>query len=241
MANDKIVLIPTYNESDTIADLVSRILELCPDTDILIIDDNSPDGTGRIADELASGDSRIICLHRPRKEGLGPAYVEGFKKALEGRYRYIAHMDADFSHDPKHLPEFFEAIKDCDLVIGSRYAPGGGTRNWGIVRRILSRFGSLYARTILGLRINDMTGGFKCYRREVMESIGIETLTSKGYAFLIEMTYRTYRKGFRIKEIFIRPSSVKKSRFSYLNIPRMFSSIIFMAVMLKFFPDRRNS
>lgn len=199
--NDKIVVIPTYNESDTIKPLASEILKAYPGTDILIVDDNSPDGTGRIIDEMAASDGRIRCMHRRRKEGIGPAYVEGFRKALEDGYAYIAHMDADFSHDPKRLPDFFETIKDYDLVIGSRYTKGGGIQNWGIVRRLLSRFGSFYAGTILNIPVKDLTGGFKCYRRKVLESIGLDTLTSKGYAFLIEMTYRTYRKGFRIKEL----------------------------------------
>lgn len=201
MAGDKVVLIPTYNESDTIKETVSEVLKICPDTDIIVIDDNSPDGTGEIVDALAHSDKRIRCIHRKRKEGLGPAYLEGFKTALQNGYEYIVQMDADFSHDPKHLPEFFETIKNYDLIIGSRYISGGGVKNWGIARRLLSKFGSLYARSILSINIHDLTGGFKCCRRNVLESIDIDTIASKGYAFLIEMTYRTYKKGFRIKEI----------------------------------------
>lgn len=225
MANDKVVLIPTYNESDTIKSIVSEALKVCPDTDIIVIDDSSPDGTGEIAGALTQTDKRIKCIHRKHKEGLGPAYIEGFKTALQDGYKYIAHMDADFSHDPKSLPEFFEAIKDCDLVIGSRYTSGGGVKNWGITRQILSRFGSFYAGSILGININDLTGGFKCYRRAVLESIDIDTLASKGYAFLIEMTYRAYKKGFRIKEI---PIIFTERRAGQT---KMSGSIIFEAMM----------
>lgn len=201
MGRDKLIVIPTYNEIGMIEDIVSEIFKVCPDADILVVDDNSPDGTGKIVDRLASQDKRVRCLHRPRKEGIGPAYIDGFKVALEGGYKYIAHMDADFSHDPKHLPQLFETIKNYDLVIGSRYVKGGVVKDWGIVRRLISRFGSLYAGSILCIKISDLTCGFRCFRRDVLESIDITRVISKGYAFMIEMAYRVYKKGFRIKEI----------------------------------------
>ena len=222
MGQSKLIVIPTYNESDAVEELVSQIFEVCPDTDVLIVDDNSPDGTGKIIDALASRDKRVRCIHRPLKEGIGPAYIEGFMAALAGGYKYIAQMDADFSHDPEYLPELFEAVKDYDLAVGSRYVAPGGVKDWGIIRRLVSRLGSLYAKSILGINVNDLTGGFKCFRREVLESIGIADIISKGYAFQIEMTYRAYKKGCRIKEIPIvfsdrRAGATKMSRATFFE------------------------
>ena len=200
MEKDKIIVIPTYNESDTIESLISEVLKIQPDADILIVDDNSPDGTGRLIDRLSGRDSRVRCLHRLLKEGIGPAYIEGFKKAMSEGYRYILQMDADFSHNPKYIQELFSLAKTYDVVIGSRYTKGGGIENWGIIRRLISRFGSVYAKLVLGIPVSDLTGGFKCFKRQVLEQIGLDDIASKGYAFQIEMTFRAHRKGFRVKE-----------------------------------------
>lgn len=195
-----LIIIPTYNERENLPLLVKAIHKVMPHVDILVVDDSSPDGTGKLADELASRDRRIRVLHRPRKEGLGRAYVAGFKWALANGYELIFEMDCDFSHRPEHLPEFLEKIKDADLVLGSRYIPGGGTQGWTLLRKIVSRGGNLYARTVLGLPYKDLTGGFKCFRREVLEAIDLDNLLSFGYAFQIELTTRAHRKGFRVVE-----------------------------------------
>jgi dolichol-phosphate mannosyltransferase len=166
-----------------------------------VIDDNSPDGTGEIADRLAAAHERVHVLHRERKEGLGPAYIAGFKRALELGADLLFELDCDFSHSPDDVPRLAAAAEDADLVIGSRYVAGGGTRNWGLLRRMISRGGSLYAQLILGLPIRDLTGGFKCYRRKVLETIDLGSIHSKGYAFQIETTYRTIRGGFRVVEV----------------------------------------
>ncbi|MCC6626430.1 MAG: polyprenol monophosphomannose synthase [Chloroflexi bacterium] len=195
-----LVIIPTYNERENLAAIVADVLAF-DSLHILVVDDNSPDGTGELADELAARYSgRLHVLHRPGKQGLGRAYIAGFRYALERDYDLIFEMDADFSHDPRHLPQFLAAIQHADLVLGSRYVPGGGTVNWSPVRKIISRGGSLYARTILGLPINDLTGGFKCFRRQVLETIDLDSVAATGYAFQIEMTYRTHQLGFRIVE-----------------------------------------
>jgi dolichol-phosphate mannosyltransferase len=166
------------------------------------VDDASPDGTGEIADELrAQHGERVDVLHRPAKQGLGTAYVAGFKRALQSDYGYILEMDCDFSHDPKYLPSFLECAQDADLVLGSRYIPGGGTVNWNIPRRLISKSGSIYSQAVLGLPYNDLTGGFKCFRRHVLEAIDLEAVRSNGYAFQIELTYRAHQQGFRIAEI----------------------------------------
>jgi len=205
--NEAIVLIPTYNERENITSIVQQVVRTAP-VDVLIIDDNSPDGTGQVADAMAEADRRIHVLHREGKQGLGKAYLAGFRWALAKPYKYIFEMDADFSHQPRYLPAFLEAIRSADIVLGSRYVDGGGTVNWGILRQIISRGGSLYARTILNagfppgkLQIRDLTGGFKCFRREVLEALDLDSVQSTGYAFQIELTYRAYRKGFIIKEI----------------------------------------
>jgi dolichol-phosphate mannosyltransferase len=168
---------------------------------VLVIDDSSPDGTGEIADRLAAERRGVQVLHRPRKEGLGPAYLDGFRRALELGADLIFEMDCDFSHDPADVPRLAAAAKQADLVIGSRYAEGGGTRNWGVLRRLISRGGSLYAQLLLGVGVRDLTGGFKCYRRMVLEAIDLDAIHSKGYAFQIETTYRALRRGFRVVEI----------------------------------------
>jgi dolichol-phosphate mannosyltransferase len=200
VASRALVCLPTYDEAENIGPMTAAILAAAP-VDILVIDDNSPDGTGRIADQIAAREPRVHVLHRKGKEGLGKAYIAGFGWALARDYELVLEMDADFSHNPRYLRGMLEAAHDADLVLGSRYVPGGGTVNWGLGRKILSRGGSLYARTILGLGVRDLTGGFKCFRREVLEEIELETVECSGYAFQIELTYRAHRRGFRVAEI----------------------------------------
>ena len=195
------VCLPTYNERENLEAMVDRLGEvLGADGVVLVIDDDSPDGTGEIADRLAADRVSVHVLHRPRKEGLGPAYLDGFRRALELGADLILEMDCDFSHDPADVPRLVAAAEDADLVLGSRYVPGGGTRNWGALRRLISRGGSLYAQLLLGVPIRDLTGGFKCYRRAVLEAIDLDAIHSKGYAFQIETTYRALRAGFRVVE-----------------------------------------
>ena len=198
---EAVVCLPTYNERDNVERICEAILEATPAVEVLVIDDNSPDGTGEIADRLAGREPRVKVLHRAGKEGLGKAYLAGFAWALEKGYRLVLEMDADFSHDPRYLPEMLRAAAHADLVLGSRYAPGGGTVDWGLGRRLLSRGGSLYARTILGLGVRDLTGGFKCFRREVLLAIDLASVSCTGYAFQIELTYRAVRRGFRVVEV----------------------------------------
>jgi dolichol-phosphate mannosyltransferase len=196
------VCLPTYNERENLEPMVAALLEvLGEDGIVLVIDDHSPDGTGEIADRVAAADDRVHVLHRPRKEGLGPAYLAGFERALELGADLIMEMDCDFSHDPADVRRLTAAAETADLVIGSRYVRGGGTRNWGLLRRLISRGGSLYAQILLGVRVRDLTGGFKCYRRAVLETIDLAAIDSKGYAFQIETTYRTIRAGFRVVEV----------------------------------------
>lgn len=196
-----IVVIPTYNERDNIVRLAGEILRQHPDLHILFVDDNSPDGTGLLADELAAGSERISVMHRAGKLGLGSAYREGFKVALGMGADYLIEMDADFSHDPAILPVFLETIQSCDLVVGSRYLNGVSVVNWPIRRLILSYFASVYTRFITGLKIMDCTSGFKCFSRSVIESINLDKIRSDGYSFQIEMNYRCHEKGFRIVEV----------------------------------------
>lgn len=200
-ARKPIVCLPTYDEAENLRPMVAAILAEVPRVEILVVDDDSPDGTGRIADELAAADRRVHVLHRARKEGLGKAYVAAFGWALARDYGLVLEMDCDFSHAPRYLPGLIAAAEEADLVLGSRYVAGGGTVNWGLGRKLLSRFGSLYARTILGLAIRDLTGGFKCFRREVLEAIDLASVECSGYAFQVELTYRAVRKGFRVREL----------------------------------------
>ncbi|CAM3238574.1 polyprenol monophosphomannose synthase [Corallococcus sp. ZKHCc1 1396] len=202
MKNRALVCIPTYNERDNIGPITQAVLAADARVDILVVDDNSPDGTGQIADELAAKDPRVRVLHRAKKEGLGRAYLAAFRWALAEGYTYILEMDADFSHDPAYLPTFLDTAEGgADLVLGSRYVPGGGTVNWGVGRKIISRGGSLYARSILGVDVRDLTGGFKCFHRRVLETLNLDDVRSTGYAFQIELTYRTLRKGFTVREV----------------------------------------
>jgi dolichol-phosphate mannosyltransferase len=196
------VILPTYNEAENLERIVGAILEQLPERRmVLIVDDSSPDGTGEIADRLADSDQAVSVLHREKKEGLGPAYLAGFRVALDAGAERIIEMDADFSHDPEYLPRLIEATEEADLAIGSRYVPGGGVTEWGAVRRFISRGGSAYARLALGLRIRDLTGGFKCFRRIVLETIDLDSIEARGYAFQVETTYRAIRAGFRVVEV----------------------------------------
>jgi dolichol-phosphate mannosyltransferase len=223
------ICLPTYNERENLEAMLRALEPL--GVRVLVIDDNSPDGTGEIADRLAAELAFVSVLHRNRKEGLGPAYLAGFRRALAEGAELILEMDCDFSHDPKEVPELIAACEEgADLALGSRYMPGGGTANWGLARRIVSWGGSLYARLILGVQIRDLTGGFKCYRRRVLETIDLDAIHSKGYAFQIEGTYRTLRKGFTVVEIPIRfadrtegVSKMSRSIFveAVVNVPRL--------------------
>ena len=197
-----LVIVPTFNERENIRRLVDAVLRQDGRIEMLIVDDGSPDGTGEIVAELEAANSRVHLLARPRKMGLGTAYIAGFRWALERNYQYVLEMDADFSHDPSHLPQFLRAIEDADLVLGSRYQQGRVTVvNWPISRLILSYTANLYARAVTGLPVWDATGGFKCFRREVLEAIDFEKVRSNGYAFQIEMSFRAWKKGFRLVEI----------------------------------------
>jgi dolichol-phosphate mannosyltransferase len=200
-----VVCLPTYNERENLERMVRALggvfTEHGLDGQVLVIDDGSPDGTGRIAEELAAELSWVSVLHRPAKEGLGPAYLAGFARALGNSADLILEMDCDFSHDPADVPRLAAATGEADLVLGSRYVPGGGLRNWGLVRRTISRAGCLYAQAVLGLPLRDLTGGFKCYRRDVLETIDLDRIRAKGYAFQIETTYRAIRAGFRVVEV----------------------------------------
>jgi dolichol-phosphate mannosyltransferase len=196
------LVLPTYNEAENLEPLVAAALENLPDAArVLVVDDNSPDGTGQLADRLAAAEPRIEVLHRAQKEGLGPAYVAGFRQALDAGASRILEMDSDFSHDPADLGRLLAATETADVAIGSRYVPGGGVENWSALRQAISRGGSTYARFVLGLPIRDLTGGFKCFRREVLEAIDLDAISARGYAFQVEMTYRAVQLGFRVAEV----------------------------------------
>lgn len=202
MSSDVLVIVPTYNERENIEPLIQQVFEQLPEANVLVVDDASPDGTGQLADELAERDPRIAVLHRAGKLGLGTAYIAGFKYGLERDYQFMFEMDADFSHDPRFLQDLLgRARTDADLALGSRYIEGGGTVNWGLLRQAISRGGNMYARAILGTRVSDMTGGFKCFRRQVLEAIDLDSIRSEGYSFQIEMTYRALQRGFKVVEV----------------------------------------
>jgi dolichol-phosphate mannosyltransferase len=201
MAERALVVVPTYNEAVNLPQIVPQILAQNLRIEVLVVDDNSPDGTGQMADEMAKAEPRIHVLHRPGKGGLGKAYLAGFRWALERDYEFIFEMDADFSHDPKFLTLFLDAAKDADLVIGSRYKTVVNVINWPISRLLLSLGANQYARWVTGLPIEDSTGGFKCFRRKVLEAIDLDRVRSNGYSFQIEMSFRAWRKGFRLVEI----------------------------------------
>ncbi|HVX34495.1 MAG TPA: polyprenol monophosphomannose synthase [Solirubrobacterales bacterium] len=212
------LVLPTYNEAANIAAIVEAARANLPDdARVLIVDDNSPDGTGGIADGLAATDPAVEVLHRAGKEGLGPAYIAGFHRAIAGGAGFVLQMDSDFSHDPADLPRLLAAARDgADLAIGSRYVPGGGVTDWSLLRRAISRGGSLYASLVLGVRQRDLTGGFKCFRRRVLETIDLDAVAAKGYVFQVEMTYRTLQAGFTVREVPIvfRDRQVGESKMS---------------------------
>ncbi len=201
MAEKALVLIPTYNEKENIERIIAEVLRQDDRLSILVIDDNSPDGTGKIAEAISGHNARVFVLHREQKEGLGQAYIAGFRWALEKDFEYIFEMDADFSHDPKCLPVFLENIAECDVVLGSRYISGVNVINWPMTRLLLSYYANVYTRVITGLPLRDATGGFKCFRRRVLEAIELDEVKSNGYSFQIEMSFRAWKKGFKIKEI----------------------------------------
>ena len=195
-------MIPTYDEAENVEAIVAAAREHLPSSHrILVVDDASPDGTGRIADGLAAAADDVEVVHRGGKLGLGPAYVAGFRRALDGGAKRVVQMDADFSHEPSYLPALLRAAEDADLVLGSRYVPGGGVEEWGPLRRAVSRSGSAYARLVLGVATRDLTGGFKVFRREVLEAIDLGSIPSLGYAFQIETTYRALQAGYRVEEV----------------------------------------
>jgi len=202
VAERALVIVPTYNERANIEKLIEIVLAQDPRVDVLVVDDGSPDGTGAIVDAVREREPRVNVLHRPSKMGLGTAYLEGFRWALDAGYAYVFEMDADFSHDPAHIPAFLEAIEGADVVLGSRYRDGKVTVvNWPISRLMLSYSANVYARAVTGLQLWDSTGGFKCFRREVLEAIDLSAVRSNGYAFQIEMSFRAWKRGFRIIEI----------------------------------------
>ncbi|HET6623233.1 MAG TPA: polyprenol monophosphomannose synthase [Gaiellaceae bacterium] len=201
-----VVCLPTYNERENVESMVRAlggVLDTTRDR-VLVIDDASPDGTGEIADRLAAELEWVSVLHRERKEGIGPAYIAGFRHALADGAELVLEMDCDFSHDPNDVPRLIAAADEADLVLGSRYTAGGGTENWGLLRRIISRGGSLYAQVLLGVRVRDLTGGFKCFRRSTLEAIDLDSVSARGYGFQIETTYRVLRAGLRVREVPIR-------------------------------------
>jgi dolichol-phosphate mannosyltransferase len=218
-----LIVVPTYNERDNVRDIAARLLAALPGTELLFVDDNSPDGTGAVLDELAAAEPCLHVMHRAGKLGLGTAYVEGFGWGLARGYDYLFEMDADGSHDPRYLPEMLALAEDgADVVVGSRYVPGGGTQNWGLGRKLLSRGGSLYARTVLGVELRDVTAGFICWRRAALEAIDLSTITSNGYSFQIEMKYRALTKRLRVVEtpiVFVdrRVGQSKMSRAIFLE------------------------
>jgi dolichol-phosphate mannosyltransferase len=200
------LVIPTYNEAENVGPIVHAVAEemskIAPgEHRILIVDDNSPDGTGTLADALAQELDAVEVMHRRSKDGLGRAYIAGFEHALANGAELVVEMDADFSHDPRHLNALISAADDADLVLGSRYVPGGAIENWGVLRKLISRGGSTYARTVLGIKVRDLTGGFKCIHRHVLETIDLGSLRADGYVFQIEVTYRAIHSGFRVREV----------------------------------------
>ncbi|MEJ7597803.1 MAG: polyprenol monophosphomannose synthase [Kofleriaceae bacterium] len=199
--SQSLIVVPTYNERDNAGGIAAQLLAALPGTDLLFVDDNSPDGTGQLLDEIAADNPRVHVMHRAGKLGLGTAYVEGFTWGMARGYDFLFEMDADGSHDPSYLPTMLALAEDgADLVVGSRYVPGGGTANWGLGRRLLSKGGSLYARSVLGVDVRDLTAGFICWRKSALEAIDLQTITSNGYSFQIEMKYRALQKGLRLVE-----------------------------------------
>jgi dolichol-phosphate mannosyltransferase len=230
-----LIIIPTYNEKENVEKLLELIYEVKNDVNILIVDDNSPDKTYEIIEKLMEEKykDRLFIIKRSGKLGLGTAYIAGFKWALERDYNYIFEMDADFSHNPKYIPDFLREIETHDLVIGSRYVPGGGVVNWGAIRKFISRGGSLYSRIILGAPIKDFTGGFKCFRRETLEKLNLDKIVSNGYSFQVELNYKVWLKGMKIKEtpIIFEDRTLGQSKMS---------KKIFLEAILKVLWMRKN-
>src|SRR5579859_2120762 len=223
-----LIIIPTYNEYDNMRPLLEQIFTYAPASDILIVDDNSPDGTGKLADEVAAQNPQVHVMHRAGKLGLGTAYIAGFKYAVEHHYDAAFEMDADFSHDPCYLPNFLNAIESADLVIGSRYVEGGGTPNWSLLRRFISGGGNIFARFMLGIPVHDCTAGYRCYRREVLENIDLASIQSQGYAFQVELAYRVMKQGFTIVEtpIVFMDRRVGKSKMSRKIVAEAFTYVL---------------
>ena len=227
--SDTLVIVPTYNEKENAEPIAQAVLAACPEADLLFVDDNSPDGTGQLADRLAAENPRIHVMHRQQKQGLGRAYVAGFRWALERpEYRFVMEMDADFSHDPKAVPQLRAAAQNADLGLGSRYIGGIRVINWPLNRLILSTGAALYVRLITGMPFTDPTGGFKCFRREVLEAIALDKITSNGYSFQIEMTHTAWMRGFRIREI---PITFEDRRAGYSKMSRAISKEAFFMVL----------
>jgi dolichol-phosphate mannosyltransferase len=220
-----LVVLPTYNEVDNITQLLHAVFAALPSTDVLVVDDNSPDGTGKLVDEIRETNPQLYVMHRSGKLGLGTAYIQGFHYAIDRGYDFVFEMDSDFSHDPKDLPRLLEAAQQADLVIGSRYVAGGSTPDWSVVRRFISRGGNIFARCVLGIPLHDCTGGFRCYRTTALQQINTEFVTSEGYAFQVEMAYLFWQRGLRVKEtpiVFIdrRVGKSKMSKKIFLEAVR---------------------
>lgn len=230
--NDTLIVIPTYNEKENVRGIAQAVLKACPSVDILFADDNSPDGTGRMADEMAEKDPRIHVLHREGKQGLGRAYIAGFKWALERHYEFIFEMDADFSHNPADIPRLLEAARSADLALGSRYVGGVRVINWPLSRLFLSKGAAVYVRLVTGMPFTDPTGGFKCYRRAVLLAIDLDQIKSNGYSFQIEMSHTTWMKGFQIVEVPITFEE-RRSGFSKMS-PAIVREALWMVWKLVF-------
>ncbi len=223
-----LIIIPTYNEAGNLCPLLKEIFVRAPESDILIVDDNSTDGTGELANQIHTENPQVNVIHRPGKLGLGTAYLAGFKYAIAHNYDAAFEMDADFSHDPRYLPDFLKAIEHADLVIGSRYVPGGGTPDWSPVRRLISSGGYILARFLLGIPVHDCTAGFRCYRCEVLRSIDLDTIQSRGYGFQVELVYRVMKQGFKIVEtpIIFVDRRVGKSKMSHKIVIEAFTYVL---------------
>ena len=238
MSGEPWLILPTYNEAENIEAIVRAAGEVLARAAqegfrVLVVDDGSPDGTGRLADELAREHDWLSVLHRSEKSGIGPAYLAGFSHALAAGAGYVMEMDSDFSHDPADLARLLDAVRGgADLALGSRYAPGGGVSDWGVLRRVISRGGSTYARVVLGLKLRDLTGGFKCFRAEVLEGIHFDSVRSHGYAFQVELTYRAVQAGFRVVEVLIvfRDRERGKSKMSW----RIAAEAMWLVPLLRF-------
>ena len=228
-----LVVTPTYNERDNLERFVGSVLDAQPEAHVLVVDDASPDGTGRVADQLAGRDERVRVLHRSGKLGIGSAYLEGFRRGLADGYEVLVQMDTDLSHDPRYLADFLRAMEDgADVVLGSRNIPGGGVEGWGVGRHVLSKGGSLYSRMLLGLGIRDLTSGYKGFRSEVLRQIDLDAVRSEGYSFQIELTYRAIRKGFKVAEV---PIIFVDRRVGQSKMSRaIFAEAILMVPKLRF-------